>query len=370
MSGGVDSAVAAARLVDAGHEVVGVTLHLWDYEEQGARPGHGRCCAPEDQYDARRTADMLGFAHYAFDRREIFKQRVVDPFVDAYLAGETPSPCASCNRDVKLAFLFELADRLGAKKVATGHYARVVPDAQGTPFLAQGRDRAKDQSYFLYAARRDQIERLAFPVGDSLKSEVRAEAVTRGLPGATKGESQELCFVGSTSAAYVSFVEARADGRVRPGPILDADGQVVGEHGGLHRFTVGQRKGLGVALGKPAFVTRIDPESAAVHLGDASALACTRAYVDGVALREGVELPRRARVRVRHGQVETPAWIERGREDREVAVTFEEPVRAVSPGQIAVFYEEGRVLGGGRITPEQGGEPIFPSAPALLRSST
>ena len=362
MSGGVDSAVAAARLVDAGHEVVGVTLHLWDYDEAGAKSGHGRCCAPEDQYDARRTADLLGFAHYTFDRRELFRRAVVDPFVDAYLAGETPSPCASCNKDVKLAILFELADRLGASKVATGHYARVVRDADGNPFLAQGRDRTKDQSYFLYAARREQLERLLFPVGDSLKPEVRAEAVLRRLPGAGKGESQELCFVGSTSSAYASFVEARAEGRVRPGPILDDEGRVVGAHAGVHRFTIGQRKGLGVTLGKPVFVTRIDPVSGSVHLGSAEALGCAGADVSGVLLRECVDLPRRARVRVRHGQVETSAWI--AKSDDGVKVTFDEPVRAVSPGQLAVFYDEGRVLGGGRIA-----RATFPSAATLLRSN-
>jgi len=353
MSGGVDSAVAAARLVDAGHEVVGVTLHLWDYAD-GASSGHGRCCAPEDQYDARRTADLLGFPHYTFDRRDLFRQTVVEPFVASYLAGQTPSPCASCNREVKLSVLFELAGVLGAQKVATGHYARVVQDGLGRFYLAQGRDRKKDQSYFLYAARREEIERLVFPLGDSEKAEVRAEAGARRLPGASKGESQELCFVGATSAAYASFVEARANGRIRPGPIVDAGGRTVGAHGGVHRFTIGQRKGLGVALGKPAFVNRIDVDSGTVHLGDADSLACTRLWVEGASLHENVELPRRARVRVRHGHDEAWATIEeRCDQDRApkgaLAVTFDEPVRAVSSGQVAVFYDEDRVLGGGRI---------------------
>ncbi len=369
MSGGVDSAVAAARLVDAGHEVVGVTLHLWDYPDEGPT-GHGRCCAPEDQYDARRTADKLGFPHYTFDRRELFERAVIEPFVDAYLSGETPSPCASCNRDVKLRILFDLADRLGASKVATGHYARVVRGADDVPFLAQGRDRTKDQSYFLYAARREQLERLVFPVGDALKPEVRAEAASRQLPGAAKGESQELCFVGSSSSAYASFVEARASGRVRPGPILDGEGRVIGAHAGVHRFTLGQRKGLGVTLGKPVFVTRIDPRTASVYLGDAGDLASSRADVHGVELREGIDLPRRARVRVRHGQAETPAWICDTGVDGEVRVLFDEPVRAVSPGQVAVFYDEGRVLGGGRIARSEKPAPTFPSAAALLPSST
>src|SRR5512140_887278 len=172
MSGGVDSAVAAARLHDAGHEVVGVTLHLWDYPDDGE--SHGRCCAPEDQYDARRTADALGFAHYTFDRRALFAREIVAPFVDAYLAGETPSPCTSCNKSVKLTELFAIADKLGATHVATGHYARTGRDDDGTPWLAEGRDDTKDQSYFLYATPRAQLERLVFPLGESTKAEVRA----------------------------------------------------------------------------------------------------------------------------------------------------------------------------------------------------
>src|SRR5215471_1769445 len=168
MSGGVDSAVAAARLHDEGHEVIGVTLHLWDYPEDPAAPGaHARCCAPEDQYDARRTADKLGFAHYTFDRRELFARTVVAPFVDAYLAGETPSPCTACNRGVKIAELLALADKLGASRIATGHYARVLEDAHGTPYLAAGVDASKDQSYFLYASTEAQLRRLVFPLGAS-----------------------------------------------------------------------------------------------------------------------------------------------------------------------------------------------------------
>ncbi len=189
MSGGVDSSVAAARLCDAGYDVVGVTLHLWDYPEEGAGGrSHGRCCAPEDQYDARRVADAIGFPHYTFDRRELFARTVVDPFVDAYLAGDTPSPCSACNRSVKLAELFAIADRLGASRVATGHYARVVRDDSGAPRLAMGADRAKDQSYFLYASPREWLERLVFPLGDSTKPEVRREAIDRAAAGGSARE--------------------------------------------------------------------------------------------------------------------------------------------------------------------------------------
>lgn len=347
MSGGVDSAVAAARLVDEGHDVVGVTLHLWDYPDEGDAKAHGRCCAPEDQYDARRTADVLGFPHFTFDRRELFARTVVEPFVEAYLAGTTPSPCTACNRGVKLAELCALADRLGASHVATGHYARLGRTDAGAAFIREGADKTKDQSYFLYATAQAQIERLMFPLGESTKAEVRAEAVRRKVPGATKGESQELCFVGAGAGAYASFVEERAKERIRPGPIVDADGRVVGEHQGVHRFTVGQRKGLGVALGERTFVAAIEPGTATVRLGRNEALATRSAKVDDLVLGAGVDLPLDARVRVRYRHDGETARIERV--DGGATITFANDVRAVSQGQIAVFYEGDRVLGGGRI---------------------
>jgi tRNA-specific 2-thiouridylase len=347
MSGGVDSAVAAARLVDAGHDVVGVTLHLWDYPEAG--PGaHGRCCAPEDQYDAKRTADALGIPHFTFDRRELFARTVVEPFVEAYLAGETPSPCAACNRGVKIAGLTALADRLGAAYVATGHYARVGRTDRGAPFVREGVDASKDQSYFLYATRREELERLVFPLGESTKAEARAEALARALPGASKGESQELCFVGAGARAYAAFVEARGEARLRPGPIVDADGRVVGAHDGVHRFTVGQRRGLGVALGRPAFVTSIDAATATVHLGGEEDLAVTEARIEDIVTAPDVELPIDARVRVRYRHEGASGRVERD-DDARGRVRFHAPVRAVSRGQIAVFYDGDRVLGGARI---------------------
>jgi len=352
MSGGVDSSLAAARLVDAGHEVVGVTLHLWDYPgDERASGGHGRCCAPEDQYDARRVADALGFPHFTFDRRSLFARTVVDPFTRAYLDGETPSPCTACNRGVKLAELFAIADRLGAARVATGHYARVVRDESGTPRLAMGADRDKDQSYFLYATPRPWLERLVFPLGESTKAQVRAEAVARRLPGAGKGESQELCFVGAGPNAYADFVASRAPDRVRPGRILDESGRVVGEHDGVHRFTVGQRKGLGIALGRPAFVTRIDAAAGTVHVGGDEELRRDSASLDDLVLAEGVVLPTRARVRVRYRHEGADATVDAAG-TRAARVVFDVPVRAVTPGQIAVLYDGDRVIGGGRVTRE------------------
>jgi tRNA-specific 2-thiouridylase len=339
MSGGVDSSVAAARLFDAGFDVVGCTLHLWDYPEAG--PGsHARCCAPEDQYDARRVADALGFPHFTFDRRELFAKNVVQPFVDAYIAGETPSPCTACNRTVKLGELFAIADKLGAQKVATGHYARV--DDAGR--LYAGRDATKDQSYFLYATPTALLARMVFPLGESTKEEVRKEAVDRKLPGATKGESQELCFVGEGAGAYAKFVEERAKHRLRPGPIVDETGRVVGQHDGIHRFTVGQRKGIGVALGEPAFVTRIDAKDATVHVGKKTGLHATRATLRDVVLAPDVMLPREAlaRVRYRHAGVRARAA---GNE-----LEFLDSAGAVAPGQVAVLYDGDRVLGGGIIS--------------------
>lgn len=349
MSGGVDSGVAAARLVDAGYDVVGVTLHLWDYpDDPSAQGGHGRCCAPEDQYDARRTADALGFPHYTFDRRELFAERVVAPFVKAYLDGETPSPCTACNRTVKLGELMSIARTLGASRVATGHYARLGASADGAPRIREARDKQKDQSYFLYATPPALVGKLLFPLGESVKPDVRAEAVTRRLPGAEKGESQELCFVGQGAGAYGDFVERNAaPGRVRPGPIVDELGQVVGSHAGIHRFTVGQRRGLGVALGHPAFVTRIEPASGQVVVGGEAALLHGEVTLGDLHLAEGASLPLTCRVRVRYRHEGVEAWVEPSRSG--ARVVFSLPVKAAVRGQVAVLYEGDAVVGGGVI---------------------
>ncbi len=252
---------------------------------------------------------------------------------------------------MKIAELTSLADRLGASHVATGHYARLGRTADGAPFIREGRDGSKDQSYFLYATKRTELDRLMFPLGESTKAEVRAEAIARKLPGASKGESQELCFVGAGAHAYATFVEERARGRLRPGPIVDADGRVVGAHDGVHRFTVGQRKGLGVALGRPAFVTSIDPATATVRLGDEKDLASNATPIEDIVVAPDVDLPLDARVRVRYRHEGALGRVERSSSsgDRTGKITFAMPVRAVSRGQIAVFFEGDRVLGGARI---------------------
>lgn len=345
MSGGVDSAVAAARLVDAGHETIGVTLHLWDYPP--GSPEKSRCCAPEDAHDARLVADRLGIPHYTFDRRELFARDVVDPFVSAYLGGTTPSPCVWCNRTVKMHELFALAERLGASAVATGHYARVLRDEGGRARLHAGRDARKDQSYYLHMLGAEDLARLVLPLGDATKEEVREEARRRALPGAEKGESQELCFV--PNGDYAAFVESRAGDRVRPGPIVDGHGRVLGEHGGIHRFTVGQRRGLGLALGKPAFVTAIDGSRNAVVVGE-DAEARGALLVDG-AWSDDVSFPLQALVKVRSHHSAQPARVEAADVDGVPGwrVRFDDPARAVAPGQVAVAYCGDRVLGGATI---------------------
>jgi len=342
MSGGVDSSVAAAWLVEQGYEVVGVTLHLWDYPDDGSV--RGRCCAPEDQHDARRVADHLGIAHYAFDRRELFAREVVRPFVDAYLAGSTPSPCVTCNRSVKMAELFLLADRLGARKIATGHYARIVRDGERVE-LHRAADASKDQSYFLHMLAESQLARLVFPLGGATKAEVRASAVKLGLPGAGKGESQELCFV--PTGRYDAFVDQRAGDRARPGAIVDEEGRVVGAHQGVHRFTIGQRKGLGVALGSPAYVVGLDATTAEVRLGGPDDLLHNGARLRDVTFMEDVALPVRAAVKVRYRHEGASASVLRDGDG--VYVAFDEPVRAIARGQVAVAYAGDRVLGGGTI---------------------
>jgi len=343
MSGGVDSSVAAARLVAAGMDVVGVTLHLWDYPDDGSV--QGRCCAPEDVHDARRAAEQLGIPHYAFDRRELFRERIVLPFVDGYLRGQTPSPCVDCNRYIKIPELLRLGDRFGARHIATGHYARVETVA-GRPRLYRGRDTSKDQSYFLHMLGPESLARLRFPLGALTKREVRAEALSLGLVGAGKGESHELCFV--PTGRYDRFVAEHAEGRVRPGPIVDSRGRQIGTHAGIHSFTVGQRRNLGVALGERVFVVDIDPVTNTVRLGNRDEIEASGAELEPAALADDVRLPLSCDAVVRYrGQTQRSRVCEASAGG--LRVDFEQPVTAVVPGQFAVFYAGDRVLGGGRI---------------------
>src|SRR6478736_2677810 len=348
MSGGVDSSVAAALLQAEGYDIVGVTLHLWDYPDDGTTKG--RCCAPEDVHDARRVADLLGFPHYAFDRRELFEREVVAPFVESYLAGETPSPCVRCNRGVKLKELLTLADRLDAPLIATGHYARLRKTNSGLELLA-AKDLGKDQSYFLHMLPESTLSRLVFPLGELDKATVRQKAADLGLPGAHKGESQELCFV--PTGRYDELVQARAPDRLRPGPIVGADGRVLGQHAGVHRFTLGQRRNLGVAAGERTYVVDIDTEQAAVRLGRKEDLLAGSFEVAELTLQAGIGLPLSAEVVVRYRGQKTPARASATGTNGHATVTLTEPVVAPTAGQYAVFYDGERVLGGGVIVPSR-----------------
>ena len=346
MSGGVDSSVAAMLLHDQGFEVVGVTLHLWDYPDDGSVKS--RCCAPEDIHDARRVCDTLGVPHYAFDRRELFYSEVVQPFVDGYLDGTTPSPCVRCNRGVKVKELLAIATRLGAKRVATGHYARIA-ESDGKAELLRAADPDKDQSYFLHMLDAATLARFMFPLGEMSKSEVREVAQKRGLPGANKGESQELCFV--PTGRYDAFVEERAKDRLKPGTLVDEGGKVVAEHAGIHRFTIGQRRNLGVAVGKRAYVVGLNSETGEVTLGDKDQLLSDGAVLEEFTLNAGVTLPIDCQARVRYRGTLYPARVEPevAAGSARAVVRFAEPVSAVVPGQFVVLYQQDRVVGGGRI---------------------
>ena len=343
MSGGVDSSVAAARLQAAGYRVIGVTLHLWDYPDDGSV--RSRCCAPEDLHDARRVADKLGIFHYTYDRRAEFASTVVEPFVEAYLKGVTPSPCVSCNRGVKLRELWQIADDLGAEYIATGHYARVDREHQ-PPALLRALDERKDQSYFLHMLPPEMLARLIFPLGEASKEQVRQQALELELPGAGKGESQELCFV--PTGRYDEFVSQRAPQRVRPGRIVDESGRMLGTHNGIHRFTLGQRKNLGVATGQRSYVVGVDPESHDVQLGPRERLLASGARVPEATLAPDVRLPLRCQVAVRYRGTPVEVQVSRSGE-RGLELRFGEPVQAVVPGQYAVLYQDERVLGGGAI---------------------
>jgi tRNA-specific 2-thiouridylase len=346
MSGGVDSAVAAARCVAAGHDVIGISLRL-------ARDGSGSCCSLDDFHDAAAVAAHLGIPHYVFDARERFADAVVRPFVTEYLAGRTPNPCARCNQHVKFDHLWQRAKELGASHLATGHYARIGSDpASGLPVLQAARDSGKDQSYFLFMLDADTLSRTLFPVGDATKAEVRAEAAHLGLPVADKPESMEVCFVPRGDAA--AFVEREAGAAaLRPGWIVDQNGTVLGVHAGVHRFTVGQRRGLGLSGGPARYVRSLDAETATVAVAASDGMQARGFWAGEVSWARG-EAPAsgtRLRVRVRHRQTALPCRIVRA-DAAGVAVVYDVPAPAVTPGQAAVFYDGDVVRGGGWITAE------------------
>jgi tRNA-specific 2-thiouridylase len=352
MSGGVDSSVAALLLARAGHEVVGLSMQLWD---RSGEPGRtSRCCAAEDISDARRAAWAIGIPHYVLDLEEEFAEAVVRPFVESYASGETPIPCSACNSRVKFATLWDRARGMGCDAVATGHYVRRGIDVStGAPRLEKGLDAAKDQSYFLWDLTDEQLAAAIFPVGELAKTRVRELAREAGLPNADKEESQEICFV-PRGERVGEFVRANAPRfgvslPATPGVVETASGERVGEHDGHFRFTIGQRRGIGVASSQRLYVLSVNAAENRVVVGPAEELETREARVEGLRLRGRGPGPFRATARIRHRGAEVPATIE-PTADGGARVLFDQPVRAVAPGQSCVFYDGDVVVGGGVLT--------------------
>ncbi|HMF08714.1 MAG TPA: tRNA 2-thiouridine(34) synthase MnmA [Thermoanaerobaculia bacterium] len=349
MSGGVDSSVAALLLKQQGHEVVGLSMQLWDHSGEPGRTG--RCCTLDDLADARRAAWTLDIPHYVLNLQDEFRREVVAPFVSGYLRGETPIPCSACNARVKFATLWERARGMGCDAVATGHYARVSTDSSGRSVLKKAADRDKDQSYFLYDLTADQLGAARFPVGELSKAQVRALARAAQLPNADKEESQEICFVppGARAGDFVGRQAGHFGATLpaEPGAVEDSSGRRLGSHPGYYRFTVGQRRGLGVGSSQRLYVLSIDAAANRLVVGAASELEVLEARVGSLRFPSGLPSGTfRAAARVRHRAVEAPATVvcESAGMGR---VLFDQPVRAVAPGQSCVFYDEDTVIGGG-----------------------
>ena len=362
MSGGVDSSTVAAMLVRQGRTVVGMTMQLWNQRRlpelavEGGT-GSGRCCSLDDVYDARRVAEQIGIPYYVVNFERQFEEQVVKPFVEEYLAGRTPIPCTLCNNYIKFDRFLEMADSVGARYMATGHYARVRFDAaSGRYQLLRAVDASKDQTYFLFGLTQTQLARTLFPLGELNKPEVRDMARSMDLAVASKGDSQEICFV--PNGDYAAFMDAYLKEKGvaverTSGEIVNTEGRTLGRHEGVHHFTVGQRKGLGIATGEALYVIATDPVSQRVTVGGNEDLQCSRFVANQVnwisiaGLASGDSL--RAQVKIRNKHAAAPATL-RGTDDAErVEVCFDDPQRAITPGQGAVFYSSEIVLGGGWI---------------------
>ncbi len=357
MSGGVDSAVTAALLVEEGFEVVGITLQLYDH---GAATGRkGACCAGQDIHDAARVAERLGIAHYVLDYERRFRDSVIEDFADAYVRGETPIPCVRCNERVKFRDLLGTARDLGADALATGHYARRVAGSNG-PELHRASDPGRDQSYFLFATTRAQLDFLRFPLGALEKSATRDLARRFDLPVAEKPDSQDICFV--PQGDYAAIVEKLRPGAAEPGEVVDEAGRVLGSHPGVIHFTVGQRKGLGIGGGEPLHVLRLEPATRRVVVGPRAALGRRRVAIAGVnwlappPAAESIEVA----VKLRSAQPPLPARLTLDGEGGG-AVDLAEPAFGVAPGQACVVYDGTRLLGGGWIARAQAGSPVASS---------
>jgi tRNA-specific 2-thiouridylase len=359
MSGGVDSSTVAAVLRAEGHNVIGLTMQLWNQRRLSGHPGmpeavQGRCCSLDDVYDARRVAETIGIPYYVVNHEQRFEDEVVRPFVKEYLSGRTPIPCSLCNNHLKFDQLLVVAKQIGADLLATGHYARVLFDEEhGRWLLKRPTDRSKDQTYFLFGLTQEQLSRTLFPLGSLTKPEVRDLARLHGLALAEKPDSQEICFV--PGGDYKRFLDAYLEeqGESLPdtgGELVTSSGQVIGEHTGIHNFTVGQRKGLGVATGSPLYVIQIKGDTRQVVVGNNDDLYSRTLRTRRVNLISVSDLdaPMRVSVKIRHRHEPAPAIIEKIGED-EIVVTFDESQRAITPGQAAVFYQDDVVVGGGWI---------------------
>ena len=348
MSGGVDSSVAAVLLKNEGHEVYGVTAKiLLCADMDGCEPRFDVCCSPESIRDAKDTARRFGISHTVLDVEEDFSREVIDPFCREYLQGRTPSPCIHCNARIKFRRLIEFAHSIGCEKLATGHYARLAASPAGRHYISMGVDAGKDQSYFLFSLGQDILSHVLFPLGGCRKEEIRALAVRHGLSVAHKPESQEICFVLDND--YPRFIERRTGVIPPPGDIVDAEGRVLGRHRGIHRYTIGQRRGLGIASPEPLYVVEIDVARNLIVAGPRERLFRSGLLAADVSLMKAVSLHGvRARVRTRSSQPPFPATLEEA--PGGIIARFDEPQAGISPGQASVFYDdEGAILGGGWI---------------------